>query len=357
MLNLEYRNYTLDFKVEAGTSRGKLTKHSVIYLKISDQIAPNRFGLGEVAPLPNLSIDDLDTIEQILPELIKNLSDVALPKTPEGIYTLVKKFVPVSLPSLRMGLETALLDLINGGGRLVFQNDFYEGTLDIPINGLIWMGEVDYMKAQIKEKLDQGFRCIKLKIGAIDFDKELELIKIIRDHSKDIVIRVDANGAFATNETFPKLSALEGYGVHSIEQPIMAGQYEAMQLLCKRTPVPIALDEELIGIGDFSQKQELLKLLRPQYIILKPTLLGGFSSTIEWIKIANQMEIGWWLTSALESNIGLNAISQFAAEFPTHGVYHGLGTGQLYSNNVDSPLEINGSYLSYNTRTEWEPIF
>lgn len=356
MLRLEYKDYTLDFKFDAGTSRGVMTQHAVVYIKIFDDQNPTVWGLGEAAPLLNLSPDKIEEVKKVLEKLPEQLKKHPKPENEEEVFHLVKSLISYELPSLRMAMETALLDLMNGGNRQIFHNEFFEGSRDIPINGLIWMGSPEFMREQIREKLASGFKCIKMKIGAIDFDQELELIKILREESEKLIIRVDANGAFATNSVFKKIAALEPYNIHSIEQPIMAGQVEAMQLLCKRTTVPIALDEELIGIMEPSQKHELLRLIRPQYIILKPTLLGGFSATLEWIKIAEQMNIGWWLTSALESNIGLNAIAQFAGNFS--GIsYQGLGTGQLYHNNIQSPLVINGAFLGYDKEAEWGEVF
>ncbi|VXD15837.1 o-succinylbenzoate synthase [Marinoscillum sp. 108] len=356
MLKLEYRDYTLDFKFEAGTSRGILKDHPIVLLKIYDSEHSEVYGLGEAAPLHNLSPEKVEDVKEALAALSPKLKSIPMPDSEEEVFGLVSRLVLPTLPSLRMALETAFLDLINGGRRLIFNNDFYRGISAIPINGLIWMGAEDAMREQIAGKLSAGFKCIKMKIGAIDFEQELSLLRFLRAHDPDLIIRVDANGAFATDEVFSRLSQLEELGIHSIEQPIMAGQHEAMQLLCKRSPVPIALDEELIGVNEYSQKQELLKFIRPQYIILKPTLLGGFGATLEWISLAEQQGIGWWLTSALESNISLNAIAQFAGRFPSVG-YQGLGTGQLYHNNIDSPLEIAGAFLGYNQERTWMNVF
>ncbi|RED97000.1 o-succinylbenzoate synthase [Marinoscillum furvescens] len=356
MLKLEYKDYTLDFKFDAGTSRGILRKHHVVYLKIYQSSMPDIKGYGEAAPLVGLSPETVADVLEALPDLAEKLEKVTIPIDEDDVWVLVDQLVGMELPSLRFALETAFLDLIGGGKMQLFDNDFTTGSKDIPINGLIWMGEESFMKTQISEKLNKGFKCIKLKVGAIDFEQELRLIEMLRKESESLMIRVDANGAFPVNEVFARLTELAKYGVHSIEQPIMPGQWEAMQLICKRTPVPIALDEELIGVAEFSQKQELLKMLRPQYIILKPTLLGGFKQTLEWIRLANQMNIGWWLTSALESNIGLNAVSQFAGNFSDIG-YQGLGTGQLYSNNISSPLCISGAYLGIDTKQQWDLPF
>lgn len=354
-MKLETTTRILKFKFDAGTSRGILKEHPVCLIKVSLLDNPNEYGLGEAAPLVKLSVETLDDVIKFIPELAKQLKEEQLPLREEEVYSLASTLVPESLPSLRFGLETALLDLLNGGQHKIYDNSFYAAEKDIPINGLIWMGEADYMKEQIDRKLHAGFKCIKLKVGAIDFSEELSILEYLRNKSASITIRVDANGGFPTNEVFSRLSELEKLKIHSIEQPIMAGQFEAMQLICKKTPVPVALDEELIGYHEQSRRMELLKMIKPQYIILKPTLLGGIRATLDWIKLANTLGIGWWFTSALESNVGLNAIAQLAGEFTDIG-YQGLGTGQLYENNVLSPLEINGEFLGYNTSGNWEKI-
>lgn len=356
MLKLEYKDYQLDFKFEAGTSRGVLTHHQIVLLKIWDDKNPEIFGLGEAAPLVNLSVDKLSDVKLALPEIAEKIQLMPVPVDQIAVFEMVKELVDVNLPSLRMALETAFLDLINGGKRLIFENDFVKGEKSIPINGLIWMGDEEFMKSQIHQKLDQKFECIKMKIGAIDFEKELALLKMLREASPDLILRVDANGAFPTNEVLFKLNQLAKYNLHSIEQPISANQPEAMQLICRRTPVPVALDEELIGITAYEEKKELLEFIKPQYIILKPTLLGGFAATLEWIEIAEKLKIGWWLTSALESNVSLSAIAQFAGNYKNPG-YQGLGTGQLYHNNFECPLELDGPHLKYNRDKEWASVF
>ncbi len=356
MLKLEYKDYTLDFKFEAGTSRGVLIKHSVFFIKIFDDKNPEVYGIGEAAPLPNLSPERISDVEEAFKTLSKKIQDFNLPAHEEEVFYIVDSLVSRELPSVRMAMETALFDLLNGGKRLIFSNDYYIGNFKIPINGLIWMGDEAFMKKQIEEKLEAGYKCIKMKIGAIDFEKELALLKMLRESSKDLIIRVDANGAFDTMHVFRHLNSLDMYDIHSIEQPIMAGQMEAMQLISKRSPVPIALDEELITVTDPVQKRELLRFINPDYIILKPTLLGGFGSTLEWIKIAEDIGIGWWITSALESNISLNAIAQFVSNFPNLS-YQGLGTGQLYHNNIDSPLVIENATLSYHPDLNWGSVF
>jgi L-alanine-DL-glutamate epimerase-like enolase superfamily enzyme len=237
---------------------------------------------------------------------------------------------------------------------LLYPSDFTKSISPIPINGLVWMGKFDFMQAQIEEKLTQGFRCVKLKIGALDFSKELLLLEQIRKHftAQQIEIRVDANGAFSSESALDKLKILTQFELHSIEQPIAAGQHEQMRVLCEQSPLSIALDEELIGVSSM-QKEALLDKIRPQYIILKPSLLGGFAASLEWIQLAEARQIGWWVTSALESNIGLNAIAQWTATLTTDRP-QGLGTGGLYTNNIPSPLVVENGYLRYDSRQQWQ---
>lgn len=250
-------------------------------------------------------------------------------------------------PSMLFGLETALLNLQNGNR--LFDTAFSRGETGIPINGLVWMGNHDEMLQRLEEKMEKGFRCIKLKIGAIDFDQELDLIRRIRDRFSfhEVELRVDANGAFPYDEALYKLELLSQYNIHSIEQPIRQGQWAYMAELCRESPLPIALDEELIGVNDLAMKHHMLNIIKPRYIILKPSLHGGIAGCREWIATAREMGIGSWITSALESNIGLNAIAQFASS--VYGDYitmpQGLGTGQLFTDNIPMPLEIRGDQL------------
>ena len=251
-----------------------------------------------------------------------------------------------NFPSIKFGIESALLDLKNGGKQIYFTNDFSLGNKQIDINGLVWMGDVSFMQAQVKEKLSQGFTTIKMKIGAIDFDNEISILKGIRtNHSvEEITLRVDANGAFTKDDALNKLNRLNELGIHSIEQPIKAGQWDLMAKLCKTTPIPIALDEELIGVNDLSQKIELLEKITPQYIILKPSLHGGISGTREWIELAETRSIPWWITSALESNVGLKTICELCAEYD-NPLPQGLGTGSLYTNNIKSDLHVSNGRI------------
>ncbi|MBT6082466.1 MAG: o-succinylbenzoate synthase, partial [Polaribacter sp.] len=257
-------------------------------------------------------------------------------------------------PSIQIGIEQAFLSLHSSSPFKLFVSDFTESNKAIAINGLIWMGDRQFMKDQIKEKIAQGFQCLKMKIGAIDFKSEIELLASIRKEFsiKDIELRVDANGAFKSSEALEKLKILSSYNLHSIEQPIKQGQFQEMALLCEQSPLPIALDEELIGVFDVTKKKELLHIINPQYIILKPSLVGGFKGSFEWLDIANEFDIGWWVTSALESNIGLNAIAQWTATLKS-SMPQGLGTGSLFTNNFDSPLEVNNGGLYYKKNKNW----
>jgi len=351
-LQFSYIKRTLDFRFEAGTSRGVLTTRDVFWIKVLDPQRRDLIGWGEAAPLVKLSPDHRDDFEEILQKTLDSLSGLSFELDEQAILERLKKLIPLELPSIRFGLETALLDLAWGGKKRLFPNRFYDAQEGIAINGLIWMGDRDFMLGQIDQKLKSGFDCIKMKIGAIDFEQELELLRYIRSgFSKDrVVLRVDANGAFAPADALKKLEQLAALDIHSIEQPIRAGQWSEMKEFCRKTPLPIALDEELIGIGE---KARLLDAIEPQHIILKPTLLGGILETKEWVQLAEERNIGWWMTSALESNIGLNAISQLASALGTT-IPQGLGTGKLYNNNLESPLEVRSGDILYNSAKSWE---
>ncbi len=347
-LQAKFLPYVLHFKKPSGTSRGVLLERPVWFLIISAKDNPTVNGIGECAPLKDLSIDDLASFENILSQLCEDI--------PNYQSWLANKFN--RFPSIKFGLETALLDLQNSGQKILFESDFTQGEKSITINGLIWMGNHDEMKAQLEQKVAAGFRCIKMKIGAIDFEKELSLLKFIRSKfpKEQIELRVDANGAFSPKEALGKLDQLANLDIHSIEQPIKQGQREEMARLCKQTPLPIALDEELIGITTSDEKKNLLDEINPQYIILKPTLIGGFAESEEWIRLAEQKKIGWWITSALESNIGLNAIAQWTYTLK-NPLPQGLGTGQLYTNNFESPLFLKRQELFYDPKRKWELPF
>jgi o-succinylbenzoate synthase len=274
-----------------------------------------------------------------------------------SIHQLNKKLEFLDWPSWQFGFETAVLDWQNQGSKKLYDNAFSRSEAGIPINGLIWMGEKAFMQQQIEKKLQEGYSCLKLKIGGLDFRTELTILQQIREvaAADTLTIRLDANGAFTPEEAQNKLEELAKYTIHSLEQPIKPQQLEAMARLCQQAPIPIALDEELIGITDSAAQKQLLLDLQPAYIILKPTLLGGFTATKEWINLAEEQNIGWWITSALESNIGLNAISQFTAEFNPQRE-QGLGTGQLYTNNINSPLRIQAGQLYYDAATAWDSL-
>ncbi|WP_347156970.1 o-succinylbenzoate synthase [Pontibacter chitinilyticus] len=348
-LTLTFNSHTLQFKFDARTSRGALSEHKVYYLQLADTAQPGVTGTGECAPLKGLSIDDRPDLEQKLREVVQlvNGGTVAL----QAGQPLPEALQLQEWPSVCFALETALLDLQHGGRGVLFDTTFSRGEQGIPINGLIWMGNKAFMQQQIEQKLTQGYTCLKLKIGSLDFTSELELLQQIREvaSARDLMLRVDANGAFAPQEAFKKLERLAKYDIHSIEQPIRQGQPEHMAQLCAYTPIPIALDEELIGVQAQEAKEALLASIKPQYIILKPTLLGGLAASAAWIELVEKQHIGWWMTSALESNIGLNAISQFTATYAVT-LPQGLGTGQLYHNNIPSPLQIEQGKLWFRNR-------
>lgn len=330
--------YTLQFKRPAGTSRGVYHDHNIWYVVVYSPTNPQHWGIGECAPLHDLSCDYNEDYELTLKRFCKELEQ----------SKMLDKEALRPYPSILFGLETALCHYEKRSFNL-FDNPFTEGKKGIPINGLIWMGDFQYMHEQIEAKIQQGFRCIKLKIGAINFEDEIKLLQYIRKHFSvdQITLRVDANGAFATDEALDKLKRLSELDLHSIEQPIRAGQWNEMARLTEKTPLPIALDEELIGIYQPEEKRKLLEVIRPQYIILKPTLHGGITGCDEWIKLANELNIDWWITSALESNIGLNAIAQWCASYD-NPLPQGLGTGGLYTNNIEMPLTIKGDCLRSN---------
>jgi o-succinylbenzoate synthase len=343
MLKLDYQVHQLIFKFKAGTSRGILETHRVYILSLYDEQNPQRIGKGEAAPLPFLSIDYLTDFEDCIQDFCNRFNIQQFEKAADISDTWIEKET-INLPSICFAIETAVRDWDRGGNAVIFDNQFASGELQIPINGLVWMENKDFMLQQIDQKLQEGYQCIKLKVGAIDFQSELELLEHIRKQYKasQITLRLDANGAFSPKEAMSKLEKIAQYDIHSIEQPIKAGQWKQLKQLCLSSPIPIALDEELIGIVN---KKELLEAINPPYIILKPTLLGGIKATQEWINLADSMQIQWWFTSALESNIGLNAICQFAAEYK-NSLPQGLGTGQLYTNNFPSLLQIDKGYIS-----------
>ena len=338
-MKIDIEERTLHFKQPAGTSRGVYTERKIWIVTVSDD---SIVGIGECAPLPKLSCDDIPDYAEVLRHFCDEVE-----QTGEIPYEALRDY-----PSMLFGLETALYEVRSKkeeGRDVLFDTPFSRGEAGIPINGLVWMGTFDEMRERIEQKLEQGFRCVKLKIGAIDFDAELELIKRIRERFShhEVELRVDANGAFSFDEAWYKLELLSQYALHSIEQPIKAGQWANMAELCRESPLPIALDEELIGVNDPEQKRQMQNIIKPRYIILKPSLHGGMMGVREWVDIARDMGIGSWITSALESNIGLNAIAQLCSDIYGDAIKmpQGLGTGQLFTDNIPMPLEIRGDQL------------
>ncbi|MDO9552805.1 o-succinylbenzoate synthase [Rhodonellum sp.] len=353
-VNFDYFPHLLKFKFEAGTSRGVLKQKTTYILKASVFSNTGTVGFGEAAPLPLLSLDDIPDFGMKMSGFCKSLSGADIPMDAAGFSNWINTNISEHFPSIRFAFETALLDLFHGGKQQIFDTDFFKVGKTIPINGLIWMGDKGFMKDQIEKKLDEGYDCIKIKIGAIDFEQECELLYDIRSRfSKDkITLRVDANGAFSPDQALAKLQILSKFDLQSIEQPIRQGQMGQMAELCKVSPLAIALDEELIGVYGESERRGLLESIMPHYIVLKPTLVGGIQATREWIDFANELGIGWWMTSALESNIGLNAIAQLTSTFENI-LPQGLGTGQLYENNFDSPLVIEKGKIRYDKNLGW----
>ena len=333
MLKASYTKYSLHFKEPVGTSRGVMRDKSTYFIRIWNDVNPAVIGVGECALFIGLSDDDRPDYEEQLQLVCDRIDSIQLQELN-------------AWSSIRFGVEMAKRNLLYGGD-IYFPSSFTAGSQSIEINGLIWMGSRETMLERIQQKLEDGFRCLKLKIGAIDFDAELSLLSYIRQRfSRDeLELRVDANGAFTPSEAMAKLRALASFDLHSIEQPIRQGAWKEMATLCQSSPIPIALDEELIGVNEWVKKQELLERIQPQYIILKPALCGGFEGAEEWIQLAEERNIGWWVTSALESNVGLNAIAQWVSTLPIT-MPQGLGTGQLYTNNTPTCLVQKGCKLS-----------
>lgn len=337
-----YHKYILDFKRPSGTSRGVMTEKETWFIVLEKD---GKIGIGECGILRGLSADDRPDYEE---KLQWTCDYIQLGEN--QLWNALVEF-----PSIQFGVEMAFQSLRSENPFLLFPSEFTNGEKSIEINGLVWMGEEAFMKQQIEEKLADGFRCVKLKIGAIDFDKELQLLGFIRQHfSPDQVeIRVDANGAFDLYLALDKLYQLAEFKLHSIEQPIPKNNTDSMAELCKITPIPIALDEELIGVFSLEEKEALLQKIKPQFIILKPSFVGGFRGTKEWILLAEKYQIGWWITSALESNIGLNAIAQWTF-LQQNLMPQGLGTGALYTNNFDCPLQVAAGQLWYQKEVDWK---
>ena len=336
------KKYNLDFKRPSGTSRGILTKKETWFLILEKD---GSYGIGECGMFKGLSFDDVPEFEEKLFWVCRHIG-----KGKDYLWNELRSF-----PSIQFGVEQAFLSLKSKDPFELFPSEFTRNEARIRINGLIWMGDEGYMLEQIQQKLEEGFNCIKMKIGAIDFKAEISLLESIRKkYSQDqIELRVDANGAFNPLGALDKLHVLAGFDLHSIEQPIKQGNVWEMKSLCETSPLPIALDEELIGVTNVTKKEELLQIIKPQYIILKPTLVGGFKGGEEWMEIAKRLGIGWWVTSALESNIGLNAIAQwtFTLDNP---MPQGLGTGGLFTNNFKSPLGVKKGYIYNDMNQSWK---
>jgi len=341
MMKIDIEERVLHFKQPAGTSRGVYTERRLWLVKVSNG---ENIGYGECAPLLDLSCDAMEP--SIYNKVLRGFCD-QLEQTGEIPYEAMRNY-----PSMLFGLETAMLDVRckkEDGRSCLFDTAFSRGEVGIPINGLVWMGNYEEMLRRMEEKLKQGFRCVKLKVGAIDFDEEMDLVKCIRERFSrhEVELRLDANGGFSPDEALYKLELLSQYAIHSIEQPIKQKQWSLMAELCRESPLPIALDEELIGINDPDAKRQMLRIIKPRYIVLKPSLHGGMMGCREWIQIAKEEGIGSWITSALESNIGLNAIAQFCSDVYGDNITfpQGLGTGQLFTDNIPMPLEIRGDKL------------
>lgn len=344
MLKAAWSKYLLNFKQPATTSRETMTVRPTYFIKIWDDDDPTRFGIGEAALFKGLSADDLPDYESVMEQCCRRMDDIARNLPPE-----LDRY-----PSILFGLETAVADLKYSGKGIITDCRWTDGREPILINGLVWMGNYDEMLQRVEQKLSEGFHCLKFKIGGIDFAQEAEMIRQVRkSFSKDLIeIRLDANGGFSPADAMTKLEQLAQFDIHSIEQPIRQGQWAEIAKICRESPIPVALDEELIGVAPDS-REKLVETIMPAYLILKPTLCGGMRGSDHWIRIAENHGVGWWATSALESNIGLNAIGQWISCKPTEMV-QGLGTGALYMNNIPSPIEQIGESLFYNADNQWD---
>jgi len=345
MIKAEVIHREFDYRRPATTSRGTYTRKSVYFILLHHEDNPEIKGVGECSLFPGLSTDDGYKFPCTLREVVEDIN--------RGNFNFETPLY--QFPSIQFALETAISDLEKKGSKILYPSDFTEGKEAIRINGLIWMGSREDMEKQIQEKLEQGFRCLKMKIGALDFDHEFALLSHIRNTfpPSELELRVDANGAFTSDEVMEKLERLKKLSIHSIEQPISQGNVKEMRKLCKKSIVPIALDEELIGVYPKQKKNELLEEIMPQYIILKPGILGGINACEEWIQAAQNLGIRWWITSALETNIGLNAIAQWTYTLK-NTMPHGLSTGELFANNIASPLSLIGEKLYYDRLQKWD---
>jgi o-succinylbenzoate synthase len=348
-LRFSFHKRVFHFNFKARTSRGLMQDKTSWFIRVSDNDRPEMFGFGECGPLPGLSMEHTPDYENTLRDFLEQLNSAGLSTSADVKFD---RFVPREYPSVIFGLETALRDLRSGGKGLIFDNSFVRGK-GIPINGLVWMGDMDFMMDQINKKIAEGFRCLKLKVGGLDFDRECDILSYIRRRyfRENIVIRLDANGAFKLDDVLYKLEEIAKFDIHSIEQPIKPGQQE-MEELCRKSPIPVAFDEEIIRILSVDDKVAVLKALKPAFIVLKPTLHGGLQGCDEWIRTAEGLNIGWWITSALESSVGLNAICQFTANYDP-SIPQGLGTGAIYSDNFPSPLTVKEGAIFWDDDAAW----
>lgn len=335
-MRIAYAPYMLYFRQPAGTSRGILTQKPTCLIKLYDESDPYHYGIGEAALFPGLSPE---TGNRFGAKMLELLANVALGRPTDLSET----------SSIAYGFEQAINDFASGGKGIYYQSPFVEGKTEITINGLVWMGDFETMIERIREKVEQGFKCIKLKVGAIDWNQELEMVRYVRETfpTRELELRLDANGGFSPENALDRLDRLSRFDIHSIEQPIKPGNPKAMGEICRHSPIPVALDESLIGVYTSGQKEKLLDETTPAYIILKPALCGGFSGAEEWIALANQRNIGWWATSALESNVGLNALAQWIGKMNPQ-MPQGLGTGGLFTDNFTTPIYLEGETLHYN---------
>lgn len=341
MLQAQYSSYRLNLRFEARTSRATMHHKDTWFIRIFDDSEPDTFGIGECALFRGLSADDCSDYELRLARVCRDIVSLTDPED-------------IGMSSIAFGVETALQNLRNAVPGIVYPGKWAGGESSITINGLVWMGSAELMMQRLSRKLDQGFKCIKLKIGGIDFQRELELLDFVRSAwpAEKVQLRLDANGAFSTRDALHKLERLAYYDIHSIEQPVKPGQPQAMREICRNSPIPVALDEELIGSRKYDAQARMLDAIMPQYVILKPSLCGGFQASNRWIALARQRDIGWWATSAMESDIGLNAIAQWVSCFSPQ-LPQGLGTGELYDNNITSPVRLRGDRLSYDPQASW----
>ncbi len=343
MFTLSYYPYDLQFKRPAGTSRGFLRTKTNYFLRLSSDIQPDIVGWGECGPIRGLSVDDCDHLEDKLDQVCRQINAGALFEDLE-----LEKW-----PSIAFGLEMARRDVELGGTQTWFASEFERGEVSLPLHGLIWMASPEQILRQVREKVELGFECIKMKIGALDFEQEYAILAKIRKQFPTIEIRLDANGAYTSAQALQVLERLARFDIHFLEQPIKKNQVPSMAKLCAESPISLGLDEELIGIHQQQERERLLKQIKPQHIILKPMLLGGFAAAEEWIKLAHALDIEWWINSSLESNIGLAAIAQWASALQTTRI-HGLGTGSLYANNIPGPIHLSGSRLTMQSSQPWE---